>query len=343
MTGSGQCWASDRTSAEIARNHNALMYLPPLRDRLLALLSTGIARHSVENAVPSQADDAALTMSVAWPRLVLAGALALGAGFAAAWLTTITCLVLLPSGATELPTYVGPLWAAVGFVGGFAVFLGVSRSLRQEFPYGTAIWNRPPGFVFGLTVWLVCIWSAYLLTDIDSYGNVFLSLATLVALFVMSIVWLVRLLVLLNRRRFALTSRSVAQWLLGPVALVTLAAFNSWDAASHSRFHLSNSAITADARQVLASVDEDLLATRGRQHIDHRRRVGILDIDWVDVRAECTAEGHCDPATAAVEYEIHSEVFTSFTYVYSPSGEPHPSPWGIEHLGGNWWLREHHH
>lgn len=291
---------------------------------------------------PSKTDDAALTLFMAWPRLILAGVLGVGAGFAAAWLTTIASLFLLPSGVAEFPTYVGPLTAIVGVGAGIGVFVGVSRSLRQDASDETSIWNRPPGLVFGLTVWLVCLWVAYLLTDFGDFGVLLLFFAAAIVLLALGITWVLRLLVLLGRRRYEVTRESVARWLLGPTAVIALMAFGSWDGTTHLRFELSESALTADAQELLADIDEDDLGSDGWLHIGDSRRVGVLEVDWVNVHADCTAAGRCDPATASVEYEIHGGVFSTYTYIYSPSAQPEDAGWGVEHLGGPWWFREWH-
>jgi hypothetical protein len=291
---------------------------------------------------PANADEAALALLMAWPRLILAGVLGIGAGFAAAWLTTIASLFLLPSGAAEFPSYVGPLTGVVGVAAGIGVFVGVSRSLRQDASDETSIWNRPPGLVFGLTVWLVCLWVAYLLTDFGDFGMLLLFFGAAIALLVLGVTWLVRLVVVVSRRRFEFTRESVAGWLLGPAAVVALMAFGSWDGTRHLRFELSESALTTDAQELLANIDEDDLGSDGWLHMGESRRVGVLEVDWVNVNAECTAAGSCDPGTASVEYEIYGGFFSTYTYIYSPGSQPADAGWGIEHLGGPWWFREFH-
>lgn len=279
---------------------------------------------------------------MAWPRLIVAGLLGIAAGFAAAWSTSIALLIVLSPGIAEFPTYVGPLTGVAGVLAGIGVFVGVSRSLRQDLTDERSIWNRPPGLVFGLTVSLVCLWMAVLLTDFSDFDTFFFLLLGAGLLLILGAVWLVRLIVLLARRRFALTGPSIARWLVGPTAVLVLMLFGSWDGRQHLRFEMSESALASDADQRLASVDEELLAEQGAEWVDSGQRIGVLEVDSVTIQAVCTSQGDCDPSTASVEYSMNAGIFSTYTYIYSPAGQPEASAWGIEHLGGPWWFREFH-
>ncbi len=304
-----------------------------------------VASTVIETTTESpEVDRTAQPLLASRPWLIVVGVLGIGAGMAAVWLASLAWLLTFESEAAQLPTYANLGIGAISTVVGIGAFLGVLRSSSRSSTSGSSARKKPPGLVFNLAVWLACIWAAHLMTDIGDFWSGLVLLADLVALLLMGVVWSIRVVSVPRHRDRGPSARSIAQWLLAPAAVVTLVTFGLVVGYRHLRFEMSETAMTTDAQELLAAAAGDAAEQGdGWLRVDDTRRVGQMDFDWVSVHVACSPEGGCDPDTASVHYTYSGIVFSTYTYIYSPSGQPSTSDGGmLEHLGGPWWYSEWH-
>lgn len=296
--------------------------------------STGLEERSWREE-PSLVGATAVATTTGWRRLLLAGVLGVGVGSAAACVTAIAVLL---AGDREAPGHLGQLVTAVGIAAGVAATVGTARALRSETDERPLL-HRPPGWVFGLAVWSVCFGIACLATGLRAFESFFLLLLAVGVLAVLGVVWLVRLIATVTRGNVDRRPRAIGRWLVAPLAVVALGCFGLSGAAEHLQFEVSESALTADAEERVATADADLLGGDGWARADGGR-FGVLEADSVIVRMTCDVDTGCDRAGASVDYVIHGWIFTTFTYTYRPAGPPPGAAGVVVHLGGPWWYHE---